>query len=361
MKILIITPSYFPKVTGNAVCTKRITIGLKSLNNEVMIVTPEEVDIKKIKEFRPDILHALHAYRSRVVMSLSKELKIPYIVTLTGSDYDKYIINCLNEDFNSMKLKKKKMTLEVMNNSSALVVYNDGTRERLLSCLNKISGLNEMSNKLFVIGKNIPTIKNSEYNFRKELGISKSDFLFTLIAGVRPIKNNVFPGMALADLQKQYDNLILALVGFVADEKYNELLKKSISDKKWIKYVGGIPLDKMNQVYLESDVILNSSKSEGESNAMVEAMFYSKPILASDVSGNSILVQDGINGYTYINENQTDFFNKAKELYGNKKLREDFAKSAKLTSNKIINKNEADDYLRLYSLAISNFEKNVKL
>jgi glycosyltransferase involved in cell wall biosynthesis len=45
-----------------------------------------------------------------------------------------------------------------------------------------------------------------------------------------------------------------------------------------------------------SDVVLNSSESEGESNAILEAQWAGKPVFARRNHGNVALIADGIDG-----------------------------------------------------------------
>jgi len=338
MKILIITPTYFPKISGNAICARRISYGLKKLGNNVLVLTSEKIKIKEIKKFNPEVIHALHAYESKIAMYLSKKLQIPYIITLTGSDYEEYL-----EGF------KRKTTLNVMEKSSALVVYNKTTYKNILSKIKKFN------KKLFVIGKGEPIIKKGNHNFRYDQNISKDAFVFTLVSGIRPRKNNLFPVNALDSLQNKYPNIILVLVGSVLDKNYDVLLKKNIKGKKWIKYVGTISPNKMGKVYSESDVILNCSHYEGESNAIIEAMYFSKPLLISKVPGNIGLIRNGLSGFYYKNEDQNDFLNKAEKLYKNKKLLNKLSKGAKLAANRIINTDEAKNYQSLYLKVINSY------
>lgn len=56
------------------------------------------------------------------------------------------------------------------------------------------------------------------------------------------------------------------------------------------------PVD-MHKFYSDADIYLCTSKFEGMSNSIMEAMSFSLPIVATDVGGNPALVEDGINGF----------------------------------------------------------------
>lgn len=53
----------------------------------------------------------------------------------------------------------------------------------------------------------------------------------------------------------------------------------------------------LESYYLEADIYLSTSIFEGLSNAMMEAMSFSLPIVATDVGDNNRLVYEGANGY----------------------------------------------------------------
>jgi len=44
LKILIITPTFFPIVSGNSICARRIAIGLEKSDHEVLIKMPKQID-----------------------------------------------------------------------------------------------------------------------------------------------------------------------------------------------------------------------------------------------------------------------------------------------------------------------------
>jgi glycosyltransferase involved in cell wall biosynthesis len=60
----------------------------------------------------------------------------------------------------------------------------------------------------------------------------------------------------------------------------------------------GMVSDK-NQIYNAIDILCVNSETEGLSLAILEVMAFEKPIIASDVGGNSRLVLNGVNGFLY--------------------------------------------------------------
>ena len=351
LKILIITPTFFPLICGNAICAKRIAIGLEKLDHKVLIKTPEQVDFDEIQSFNPDIIHGLHAYKCKIIQKLSYKLKIPYLLTLTGSDYEECLIDSINFEKGLDQSNVKQITLDIMRNASYLIVYNKRTSKRI------IEQFSEFKSKLKVISKGLPVIDGKDYQFRKSNNIKKTDFVFSLVAGIRIRKNNFCPIKSLTKLREKYSNIILTFVGPVIEEKYNLELKEKIKNLSWVKAIGAVTVDKMKQIYLESDVILNCSHYEGESNAIIEAMYYAKPLIVSNTPGNRPLINDMNDGLLFDVNDSDEFGKKAQLLLTNKNLKEKLSRNAKKKSLQLMNLNESKDYEKLYLSAMIKSKK----
>lgn len=333
MNLLILTPTYFPEVTGNAIDLARITAGLESIVDDIMIVKPDNLEHEKIRQFNPSVIHGIHAYKSRSGVALSRELGIPLVITMGGTDYNQ----CLYYP------EKREDTLNTMSHASVLIFL---TSDALKEVLERYS---QFRSKSYAVAQGPPLLTDSDFRFRETYNIKAKDFVFTLIAGIRPVKNNAFPVEGLKELHEQYGNVKLVFVGPILDDKYWEQLKDQIGGLDWIKYLGTIDYKDIKQVFLESDVMLNCSKSEGKGNVVIEAMYLGRPVLASDIPANRSLIIDGENGMLY---NPDEFHEKAKRLYENENLRRQIGLNASRHAASFFNPNEARDYLRIYTKVI---------
>lgn len=330
MNLLIVTPTYFPEVTGNAVDVARIASGLESIVDDIMIVRPGDGVTEEIKQFTPDVIHGIHAYKSRIAATLSQELGIPLVITMGGTDYNQ----CLDDP------EKKEDTLNTMNHASALTFLTPDAPNELLS------RYSQFRDKSYVVSPGPPLLGDSEFGFREAYNIGIGDFLFTLIAGIRPIKNNAFPVEWLSRLHEQYGNVRLVFVGPVLEQEYWGKIKDRIEGLDWVKYLGTIDYRDIRPVFLESDVILNCSKSEGKGNVIVEAMYLGRPVLASNIPANRSLVNGGESGMLY--NDPDEFYGMAKKLYEDGHLRARMGLNASRHIASFFNLNEAPDYLRIY-------------
>ncbi|HCU22541.1 MAG TPA: hypothetical protein DF698_06585 [Candidatus Atribacteria bacterium] len=98
-------------------------------------------------------------------------------------------------------------------------------------------------------------------------------------------------------LSKEYPDLELRIVG--ADTKDTVFVKKYLEEKdekKIIKYIGSVTDEQKHQEYLYADIFAFPTYIEDQSYAIMEAMSYGLPCVASNVGGVPSLIQDGVNG-----------------------------------------------------------------
>lgn len=87
------------------------------------------------------------------------------------------------------------------------------------------------------------------------------------------------------------------LVGGGGQEKLLRQMASELGTAEKSRFVGRVD-DAM--AYIEAmDVGVNTSASEGFSNAIIEYMAAGLPVVATDVGGNRELIEHGINGYLY--------------------------------------------------------------
>jgi len=330
MRIAVITPSYPPSVGGNATTSSRIVDGIKSRKVKTIVFLPSQLkkqnNIKKLIRFKPDLIHAFHAYKSGIIgMDICKKLDIPLIVTITGTDVN---VNLFQKD-------KKGKIKEVLEFAKSIVVFHKSMMEIIPHLKNKIK-----------IIKQTVKLKHKYCNIRKKLKLRKNDFIFFLPAALRPIKYGYFYIDEFVKLNKEY-NIKLIIAGPVLDDKFAKYFIKKIKKYDWIYYIPRIQHDEIKCVFEDVDAALNTSVSEGGmSNAVLEAMSVGKPVLASGIEGNISVIKDNYNGFIFGNKNE--FYRKAESLILNRKLRRKLSRNGKiLIKEKFHYKEEIKGYLSL--------------
>lgn len=279
MEIALVVPSYFPKITGNAVSAKRILTGLCAAGHQVKIVDVEALGVyvdAVIAAWDPDVTHAFHARRTGFLVRDRR----PLVISLTGTDCAR---DLGRED-------TRREVLEACRAAQVLVVNHRATAEPLLALEPTLAP------KVRVVPKGIGPLEG-EWAMRATLGIPPERRVFVLPGGLRPVKGQLAAIRALDGL-----DVDLILAGPTLSEEYGAEVRREALPRPWVRIMDVKPHGRMAGVYRDTDVVLNCSESEGLSNAVLEAMSFGRPVLAHDVPGNRELVAPGVTGLLYRDE-----------------------------------------------------------
>ena len=132
---------------------------------------------------------------------------------------------------------------------------------------------------------------------RQKLGLPQDFFLIGCVAALRPVKNHAGLITAFSELVKKRADSALVLVG---DGPLQEQLKNHAGNHGIAEKI--IFTGRKNNIdeYLKSfDMAALNSETEGLSYAVLEAMSCSVPMAATDVGGNSLIIEDGKDGFLY--------------------------------------------------------------
>ncbi|MDO8446716.1 MAG: glycosyltransferase [Deltaproteobacteria bacterium] len=333
-RVLIVTPSYLPDITGNAVTAHRLYKGLRDRGIEVQVqcrggVTPP-------LQFRPDIIHALHALKGGVpAMEMAERLDVPFVVTITGTDLNIDLLQSENLEI-----------LKVLDKAARIVTYSPLSKERL-------------SSRLPVVSRKITVIGPSVEIARQKGGISSlpSGFNFLLPSGIRKVKGPAFAIRPLEALRSEFPSIKLTIVGPLIDDAEWKNLSDAMGGKEWISYMK-VTHEEMPDIYDSAAVVLNTSVSEGLSNAILEAMSLGKAVLASDCEGNRAVISDGLDGILYKQGDEADFLRKAKRLVLDLEFRERLGRAAReKVAIEFSRDAEIDGHLRLYGEVLEHERK----
>ncbi|MFZ3207483.1 MAG: GPMC system family 4 glycosyltransferase [Geobacteraceae bacterium] len=334
MKVVMIAPHYYPAVRGNAVTVRRIERCLAASGCRVRICSLDtmsaEAVMTEIRRYPPDLIHAFHAYTGgRIARLVADATRIPYIITLTGSDVYEALLD-----------SRKTETLAALREAAALVAFHKSVKSRLLANLPLLAA------KTAVIPQGVE-LPGDFFPYTK-FPFSDGDFTFFLPAGLRPVKNILFPLEPLALLSKKYSMLRFLVAGPVLDPHYAATVLERLENYPFAFYLGGIGHDAIGALYKRADVVLNCSLFEGGmANSVLEAMALGRPVLASAIDGNQSLIKNGVTGFLY--RDSADFADKAEKLILDEELRIRMGDNARrLVLVHHAPEKEADAYLRLY-------------
>ena len=275
-----------------------------------------------------------------ISLILKWNYKIPYVVSLRGSDVPGY-----SNRFIFLDKFIKPVTRLIWKNSSAVIANSQGLRELALKTNSK--------QEIGVIYNGIDIA-----DFAPDYGKRPAEKLIVTLGASRITtrKGIEYLIKAFKKLVPKYPNVYLKAMGD-GDEKSNlENLTKELGLAENIEFIGRIPREKTTPFYQEASIFVLPSLNEGMSNAMLEALSAGLPLLATDTGGTKEIVEEGKNGFIIKMKDSDDIADKMEILIKNEELRIKMGIESRKKAEKMSWENVAKDYFDLYG-QVSNLKK----
>jgi len=159
--------------------------------------------------------------------------------------------------------------------------------------------------------------RQPENKIREELSLSPSAVLVMQIGRLDRQKDPLSFLQTIKTVTKQYNNCHFLYVG---DGPLRNKLEMQIKKDKLTEYVTCLGYRKdIYQLIKTIDIITSTSHWEGLPYSLIEASFFKKAIIATDIPGHSDLITSGKSGFLVNNEQ--DFADKLCKLIQSGKLR----------------------------------------
>ncbi|MGO9340671.1 MAG: glycosyltransferase [Terracidiphilus sp.] len=124
------------------------------------------------------------------------------------------------------------------------------------------------------------------------------EFLIATVGNIRRVKGHDVFIRAAAMVVEQFPMARFSIGGAVLEQDFFSELQALVQE---LNLAGKFHFDgevtNLHQYLAAADIFVLPSRSEGFSNAIVEAMAASLPVVATDVGGNAEAVEDGISGF----------------------------------------------------------------
>ena len=278
-RLLILTPSALPTVTGNAMTAERWRRSLVGMGLDVRVLDTEGLDAgglkREIDRFKPDLLHIHNAYRAGGLL-LHRALadcrgRLPFVVSPSGTDMN----------IESKVDSGKERVSSVLSRAEAIIVQSEEGRERLQEI---VPG---RMDRVHFVPKSFVWLGEETLDLRASCGFSPGDVVFFMPAGIRPVKGNLECLLGFERIHELRSAAKVIFAGPPLDEAYAErFFREAERLRDFARWVPPIHPAAMRAAYGSVDVILNGSASEGLSNVLIEGRAAGKPLLASDIPGN---------------------------------------------------------------------------
>jgi glycosyltransferase involved in cell wall biosynthesis len=305
VRVALVLP-YAPEANrGNSTAARRLARGLAAAGAAVEMASlealgipfgPAGVDaarrrlVPALASFRPDVLHALHGYRSGPAgVAAARALGAALVVGLRGTDV-------------SVDLKdpgRRDDLLAALEAADAVVAFADFMLAPILAARPALASRSTVvphgiAERFFVragdgSGRLPPALP------RRPPGGT----LFLMPANLRPIKT---PDLAVAGLDPvaaTRPGVRLAIAGPTLDPTVGARLAAAVAARPWATLLGEVPHADMPALFRAADVVLNTSRAEGMSNAVLEAMAGGRAVLLSDIPAHRAMVDPEVSGLLF--------------------------------------------------------------
>lgn len=197
-----------------------------------------------------------------------------------------------------------------------------------------------VTSKLHVVYNGIDPSRIQKYFLSKEeLGFQNRDILITTVARITPQKGILDFINAAAIVTLQIPNVKFIIVGDVASDEvlldYEQVYRQEIFDRiaslNLISNIDIIPKTTKALDYVHcSDIFVSASLGEGFSLSLLEAMLLAKPIVVTDVTGNSEAIDHEVTGLKVPQQDHKALAEAILQLYRHKQTGYEFGENARI-------------------------------
>lgn len=289
--------------------------------------------LKLIKKNNCSLTHSFFSVPCGFLSLLFKwQYKIPYIVSLRGSDVPGY-----SERFSCIYNFLKPLIKFIWEKSSAAVSNSQGLKELALK--------SKPDQKIDVIYNGI----NTDI-FKPDAELKDKEKFIITLGGTRVTARKGIKYLieAVHKLSNKYSNIYVTVIGEGDERESLEELARQLEVEDRIKFLGRLDNKKILPYYQEASAFVLPSLNEGMSNAMLEALASGLPIIATDTGGTKELVTDGENGFIIKMKDSQDIADKIEILIRDEDLRCRMGESSRRRAESMSWGNVAKEYCDLY-------------
>lgn len=247
--------------------------------------------VTKIKQVQPSIFHSLDYYHDTCldvfaarragvdVCFSSRQDMMCLSATPISERVDRHDDTCF-----AMEMRRTRFCYRVFANCDAVKAYSaarENTREEMFITVRN--------------GIEIPPSISRVSSLRQRLGIPLDALVLGTVATLKPTKGHDVLLEAFAQILKHHSRTYLLLCGDgrMREPIIRQLHALQLSDN--VRLLGEVI--EMEECFRTFDIYVHASHHEGLPNAVLEAMSYALPVVATNVGGTAEAVEEGVTGF----------------------------------------------------------------
>ena len=194
--------------------------------------------------------------------------------------------------------------------------------------------------------------------FRNKYGLQENDVAIGIVGRIVPVKNHNFFVEIIKSYQQRFSNSNVAFF-IIGDGGLkskveallleNKITYNNLSVNAADRVVFTSWLQQMDEVMNGLDIVVLTSLNEGTPLSMIEAQYFEKPVISTNVGGVKDTMIDGATGFLVESDCLKEFVEKMNKLINSKVLRQEFGiKGKEFVKSKFSKANEIERTKEFY-------------
>ncbi len=296
MRVALLLP-YRPAANrGNSTAARRLARHLEAAGARVAVESLEAAGVAfgpegsdpavrllgpDLRRFRPEVIHALHGYRSGPAgVALARALGAALVIGLRGTD--------VSVDLDDPS--RREPMLDALEAADAVVAFARFMLDPVLAARPSLEP------RAHVVAHGV-----ADVFFRRapDPPRSRGETRFLLPANLRAIKAPHVAVFGLDEVAASRPGVRLTVAGPALEPEVGRRLAEAAASRPWVTLLGEVPHADMPAVLAAADVVMNTSAAEGMSNAVLEAMAMGRALLLSDIPAHREIVDPEVSGLLF--------------------------------------------------------------
>jgi len=294
----------------------------------------------KIDEIKPDVLHVQDTYILPATVSANQR-KIPIVATIRNSVLDETWEMMFPKPISTILKRRNKAIIKALSDVDCVISVSEYIKTELIQ--------RGISSKKIVCIYNLPPTFTS-YNLLKSRKTDSKIHLFApgFLASFKGFTTLI---QAMKKIVKSNPNVELTIAGDGPQRKTLEKMVKKLKLEHYVVFAGNVHFGKLAEYYTKCDIVVFPSiYAEPFGRVGLEAMYFSKPVVASRVGGIPEVVKDGEAGLLVPSNAPDELAEAILKLAGDPDLRVLMGKKGSLIINETFSEEDIlQKHLEIYS------------